>query len=146
MALQKQKPKPGNGSAGPFNATGKPSTTSKKTDDGEFMKELVDSGRANWKKAPQAVRQRYRGIYLIMFSIPILTLTTFEMMKRLEGKSTKKVQQGEILDNREVRKFDEVEKWKVEKNSFMYKLFGRDFFLDGFTSKTMKRSNDDETK
>ena len=49
------------------------------------------------------------------------------------------MQKGEILEGQQVRPFDEREKWEKEKNSFMYKIFGRDFFLDGFTSKTMKK-------
>lgn len=110
----------------------------------EFIKELVETGKANWKKAPSAVKKRYNGIFLILVSIPILFMSTSEMIRRLEGRSTKKVRQGELLENNEIRKYDEVEKWQVEKSSFMYKIFGKDFFLDGFTSKTMK--SDDEVK
>lgn len=129
---QKPKPKP------------KPQTISEAAEanitepNSEFIKELVETGKANWSKAPKAVKQRYNGIFLILFSIPIIAFSTFEMIRRLEGTSTKKVRQGEILDNQDIRKYDEVEKWQVEKNSIMYKLFGRDFFLDGFTSKTMR--------
>ena len=107
--------------------------------DSEFILELVQTGKANWKKAPAAVRNRYYGIYMILFSIPILLLPSYEIWRRLEGKSTKQVQKGEILEGQQVRPFDEREKWEKEKNSFMYKIFGRDFFLDGFTSKTMKK-------
>lgn len=104
----------------------------------EFFTELVKTGRPNWKKAPSAVKQRYNGIFLILFSIPIMTLSGWELYRRMEGKSTKKVQEGEIIHGKEVRKFDEAEKWQKEKDSILYKIFGRDFFLDGFTSKTMK--------
>lgn len=119
-----------------------------KAKDSEFIQELVETGRANWKKAPKAVRTRYYGIYMIMFSIPVILIPSYEIYRRLEGKSTKKVQEGELIDGNEVRKFDETEKWQVEKNSLMYKLFGKDFFLDGFTSKTMdpQKSKDDRSK
>ncbi|ODV77846.1 uncharacterized protein CANTADRAFT_26870 [Suhomyces tanzawaensis NRRL Y-17324] len=110
-----------------------------KPKDSEFIQELVETGKANWKKAPAAVKTRYRGIYLILFSIPFIVIPSIEMYRRLEGKSTKKIQQGELLEGQTVRKYDESEKWKVEKESWMYKLFGRDFFLDGFTSKTMTK-------
>lgn len=115
-----------------------------KPKDSEFIKELVETGRANWKIAPKAIKTRYYGVYMVLFSIPILLLPSYEIYRRLEGKSTKKVQQGEILEGHEVRKFGEEEKWNTEKDSFMYKLFGRDFFLDGFTSKTINK--DDEKK
>lgn len=103
----------------------------------EFAQELVESGKVNWKKAPKALKTRYYGVYMILFSIPMLLIPSYEIYRRLEGKSTKKVQQGEILEDREIRKFDENEKWQREKNSLMYRVFGRDFFLDGFTSKTL---------
>lgn len=109
----------------------------------EFFTELVETGKPNWKKAPAAVKTRYNGIFLVLFSIPFILLPGWELYRRLGGKSTKKVQQGEIVEGKQVRKFDEVEKWTVEKESLMYKLFGRDFFLEGFTSKTMK-SDDTE--
>lgn len=103
----------------------------------EFVQELAETGRANWKKAPKELKNRYYGIYMVMFSIPLIAISSWEMYRRLEGKSTKKVQEGEMLDGQLVRKYDEVEKWSTEKNSLMYRIFGRDFFLDGFTSKTM---------
>lgn len=103
----------------------------------EFFTQLVETGKPNWKLAPAAVKSRYNGIFLVLFSIPFILLPGWELYRRLGGKSTKKVQQGEIVEGKQVRKFDEVEKWQVEKESFMYKIFGRDFFLDGFTSKTM---------
>lgn len=112
----------------------------------EFIKELVETGRANWSKAPKAVKQRYNGIFLILFSIPIIAFSTFEMVRRLEGRSTKKIRQGEVLDNNDIRKYGEVEKWQVERDSIMYKIFGKDFFLDGFTSKTMKDEKDKDNK
>lgn len=120
----------------------KPKPSVKKTENSEFIKELVETGKANWKKAPPEVKKRYNGIFLILFSIPILFMSTSEMIRRLEGTSTKKIRQGELLENQEIRKYDEVEKWQVEKNSLMYRIFGRDFFLDGFTSKTMKSDNE----
>lgn len=61
----------------------------------------------------------------------------------MSGQSTKKVQQGEILEDKTIRYFDEEEKWNVERSSWLYKIFGRDPYLDGFTSKTMK---DDKSK
>lgn len=108
--------------------------------DAEFLKSLRDTGKLNWKKAPKEIKTRYYGMYAVLFSIPIIIISSYEMYRRLEGKSTKKVQQGEILEDRTIRKFDEAEKWKVEKESIMYRIFGRDFFLDGFTSRTMKES------
>lgn len=102
-----------------------------------FIHELIETGRANWKKAPKEVRTRYRGIFLILFSIPFILLPGWEMGKRVTGHSTKKVQEGEILENGVVRKFDEAEKWKTEKESLMYKIFGKDFYLDGFTKDSM---------
>lgn len=83
-----------------------------------------------------------------MFSIPVILIPSYEIYRRLEGKSTKRVQEGELLEGNEVRKFDEVEKWQVEKNSLMYKIFGRDFFLDGFTSRTMnpEKNNEKDSK
>lgn len=132
----------------PFHREGKlayiKSKPKPKSKDSEFIQELVETGRANWKKAPKAVKTRYYGIYMIMFSIPVILIPSYEIYRRLEGKSTKKVQEGELLDGNEVRKFDEVEKWQVEKNSLMYKIFGRDFFLDGFTSKTMNPEKGNE--
>lgn len=110
----------------------------------EFFTELVKTGRPNWKKAPTAVKQQYNGILLILFSIPIMALSGWELYRRVEGKSTKKVQEGEIVQGKEVRKFGEAEKWQREKDSVLYKIFGRDFFLDGFTSKTMKRDDKKE--
>ncbi|CAH2355551.1 hypothetical protein CLIB1423_28S00826 [[Candida] railenensis] len=112
--------------------------------DDEFRKNLRQNGKLNWKKAPKEIKVRYYGMYAILFSIPILAISTYEMYRRLEGKSTKKVQEGEILEDKTVRKFDEVEKWEVEKKSLMYRLFGRDFFLDGFTSKTMKKEGKEQ--
>lgn len=117
-----------------------------KAKDSEFIQELVETGRANWKKTPKAVKTRYYGIYLILFSIPLIIIPSVEMYRRLEGKSTKKIRQGEVLEGQEIRKFDEAEKWKVEKDSWMYKIFGRDFFLDGFTSKTMEDDNKGEKR
>lgn len=121
-------------------------TPPSKPKDSEFVQELVATGRANWKKAPKAVKTRYYGIYMILFSIPFIVIPTIEMYRRLEGKSTKKVRQGELLEGHEIRKYDEAEKWQVEKDSLMYKLFGRDWFLDGFTSKTMKNEKQEEKK
>lgn len=115
-----------------------PSETKQRAPQDEFFTELVETGRANWKKAPKAVKTRYNGIFMILFSIPILIIPGWELYRRMEGKSTKKVQQGELLENKQVRRFDEAEKWQVERDSLMYKIFGRDFYLDGFTSKTMK--------
>ncbi|KAK7680988.1 hypothetical protein QCA50_015824 [Cerrena zonata] len=92
-----------------------------KARESQFVKELVETGKPNWKLAPKEVKSR-----------------------RLEGKSTRKVQEGEILENGDVRKFDEAEKWSTEKNSILYKIFGRDFFLDGFTSKTMGNATDND--
>lgn len=107
-----------------------------------FFTELAETGRPDWKKAPAEVRTRYRGIFMILLSIPFLLLPGWEIYRRVSGRSTKKVQEGEVMDDRSVRKFDEMEKWKVEKSSFMYKLFGKDFYLDGFTSKSMKSDED----
>ncbi|KAM9910972.1 hypothetical protein OXX69_003964 [Metschnikowia pulcherrima] len=64
--------------------------------------------------------------------------------KRPPARSTKKVQEGELGDDYSIRRFDEHEKWKTERDSFLYKIFGKDFYLDGFTAKTMKR--DDQGK
>ncbi|CAG86822.2 DEHA2D04994p [Debaryomyces hansenii CBS767] len=136
----------------PFHREGKSAYTKPKpkpkSKDSEFIQELVETGRANWKKAPKAVKTRYYGIYMIMFSIPVILIPSYEIYRRLEGKSTKRVQEGELLEGNEVRKFDEVEKWQVEKNSLMYKIFGRDFFLDGFTSRTMnpEKNNEKDSK
>lgn len=105
-----------------------------------FIQELVETGRADWKKAPVAIKKRYNGLYMVFLSIPVIILSSYEMYRRLEGKSTKKVQEGEIIDGHMVRKFDEKEKWEVEEKSLMYKIFGKDFFLDGFTSKTMNKN------
>ncbi|KAK6455393.1 uncharacterized protein RJT20DRAFT_46699 [Scheffersomyces xylosifermentans] len=109
-----------------------------KPKDSEFIQELVETGKANWKKAPKAVKTRYYGIWMVLVSIPLIAIPSLEMYRRLEGKSTKKVRQGEVLEGNEVRKYDEAEKWRVERESWTYKLFGRDFFLQGFTSKTME--------
>lgn len=103
----------------------------------EFAQELVENGKVNWKKAPKALKTRYYGVYMILFSIPMLLIPSYEIYRRLEGKSTKKVQTGEILEDREIRKFDENEKWQREKDSLMFKIFGKDFFLEGFTSRTL---------
>ncbi|GEQ69935.1 hypothetical protein JCM33374_g3611 [Metschnikowia sp. JCM 33374] len=108
-----------------------------------FFDELAETGRPDWKKAPREVKSQYRGIFLILFSIPIILIPGWEIYRRLSGRSTKKVQEGELGDDNSIRKFDEQEKWKTERDSFLYKIFGKDFYLDGFTAKTMKR---DETK
>ncbi|KAI3402970.1 hypothetical protein KGF56_004223 [Candida oxycetoniae] len=122
------------------------SITNTTTSSSPFTQELLMTGRPNWDKAPSQLKQRYRGIFLVLLSIPIIAVTSFVMYQRLEGKSTKKIQQGELLENGTKRDFDEAEKYKVEKESFMYKIFGRDFFLDGFTSKTMKNDQEQEEK
>ncbi|KAK6465191.1 hypothetical protein DFJ63DRAFT_310292 [Scheffersomyces coipomensis] len=116
-------------------------TEGSKSKNAEFISELVETGRPNWNKAPKAVRTRYNGVHLILLSIPIIFISTYELYRRLEGKSTKKVREGEIMENHEIRKYGEKEKWEVEKNSWNYKIFGKDFYLDGFTSKTMKRDS-----
>lgn len=113
-----------------------------KTKQDPFFTELVETGRPNWKKAPAAVKKRYNGLFMILVSIPILLLPGWELYRRLSGKSTKKVRKGEIIEGHEVRDFDEAEKWQREKNSIMYKIFGRDFFLEGFTKNTMKKDPD----
>lgn len=127
---------------------GKPApVTPPRPKESDFIKELRETGRANWKKAPKEVKTRYRGIYLIMFSIPLIVIPSYELWRRLTGRSVKKIQQGELLEGQQIRHFDEDEKWEVEKNSILYKIFGHDFFQDGFTSKTMKKHNwkkDDE--
>lgn len=117
-----------------------------KPKDSEFVRELAETGRANWKKAPKAIKTRYYGVYMVLFSIPILLLPLYELYRRLEGKSTKKVQQGELDENMEIRKFDEHEKWLTERDSWMYRIFGRDFFLDGFTSKTLPGAANEQEK
>lgn len=114
---------------------GKPQSSTKSS---PFVEELVQTGRPNWKKAPPQIKQRYKGIYLVLLSIPVLGVTSFEMYRRLEGRSAKKIQQGERLPNGMNRDFDEEEKIKVEQNSLMYRIFGRDFFTEGFTSQTRK--------
>lgn len=104
-----------------------------------FLKGLVETGKPDWKAAPKEIKTRYRGIYFVLFSIPILLLPGYEIFRRLSGKSTKKIQEGEYLGgDKGIRKFSEEEKWEVERNSWMYKIFGRDFYLDGFTSKTIE--------
>lgn len=114
---------------------GKPQSNTKSS---PFVEELVQTGRPNWKKAPPQIKQRYKGIYLVLLSIPVLGVTSFEMYRRLEGRSAKRIQQGERLPNGMNRDFDEEEKIKVEQNSLMYRIFGRDFFTEGFTSQTRK--------
>ncbi|CAI5757005.1 unnamed protein product [Candida verbasci] len=109
-----------------------------------FIYELIQTGKPNWSKAPPELKQRYKGIFLVLLGIPLMFIPTMILMNRLQGKSTKKVQIGEQGKDGIRREFSEQEKWTTEKNSIMYKLFGKDFFLDGFTSKTMK--NDDKTK
>ncbi|CCG23015.1 hypothetical protein CORT_0D01670 [Candida orthopsilosis Co 90-125] len=123
-----------------------PKLKNTKPKESPFVQELVLTGRPNWDKAPPQLKQRYKGIFLVLLSVPVIFITSFEMYQRLEGQSTKKIQQGEKLPNGGNRDFDEIEKYKVEKESVMYKLFGRDFFLDGFTSKTMKADNDDKNR
>lgn len=112
-----------------------------------FLKGLVETGKPNWKTAPKEIKTRYRGIYLVLFSIPILFIPGYELYRRVSGKSTKKVQEGEFLGgDKGIRKFSEEEKWEVERNSWMYKIFGRDFFLDGFTKKSMESESSKEHK
>lgn len=115
-----------------------------KARESQFVKELVETGKPNWKLAPKEVKSRYYGIYMILLGLPIFLVLSTVLYRRLEGKSTRKVQEGEILENGDVRKFDEAEKWSTEKNSILYKIFGRDFFLDGFTSKTMGNATDND--
>jgi hypothetical protein len=110
--------------------------------DGEFVQNLKNGGRLNLRSAPRAIKTRYYGMYAVLFSIPVIFVSSLEMYRRLEGTSSKKMQEGEILEDRLVRKFDEAEKWLVERQSLMYRLFGKDFFLDGFTSKTMEGDKD----
>ncbi|KAF6069554.1 hypothetical protein FOB64_003196 [Candida albicans] len=98
-----------------FHKEGK-STIKIKVKDSPFVEELVLTGRPNWKKAPQQIKQRYKGIYLILLSIPIMGITTFEIIRRLEGKSTKKIQQGERLSNGINRILMNKKKLKLKKN------------------------------
>ncbi|WLF79280.1 hypothetical protein PVL30_003032 [Lodderomyces elongisporus] len=102
---------------------------------------LIQTGRPNWSKAPPQLKQRYNGIFLILLSVPVIFITTYEMVQRLEGRSTKKVQQGERREDGTKREFSEAEKWQVEKQSLSTKIFGKDFFLDGFTSNTLKQGD-----
>lgn len=103
-----------------------------------FIRGLIDTANPSWKLAPPELRRRYRGIYLILVSVPILLVLLYELYRRLEGKSVKRVRKGELLEGDDVRLYSEKEKWAQEKDSWSYKLFGKDWFLDGFTSKTMK--------
>lgn len=107
-----------------------------------FFQEFLETGKANWKMAPPEVRTRYRGIFLVLCLIPMIIFPLIEIYKRLEGKLVKKVRQGELLEGQEVRPYSEDEKWQNERNSLMYKLFGKDWFLEGFTLKTMKDESD----
>lgn len=104
----------------------------------EFVKGLIATGSPTWSKAPDAVRTRYRSIFLILFSVPLILALLYELYRRLEGKSVKRVRQGELLDDAKIRYFSEPEKWANERESWSYKLFGKDWFLDGFTSRTMR--------
>ncbi|RCK63840.1 hypothetical protein Cantr_10772 [Candida viswanathii] len=128
-----------NNPKGPNNPSSKKTTPPK---DSPFVEELVQTGRPNWQKAPPQLKQRYRGLHLILLSIPVLLITSVEMYRRLEGKATKKVQQGELLPNGTSRDFNEAEKRKVEESSWASKLFGIDFFAEGVTSRTRKPSSD----
>ncbi|KAL6450910.1 hypothetical protein SBY92_001158 [Candida maltosa Xu316] len=121
---------------------GKKSSRIPATQHSPFVEELVLTGRPNWKKAPPQLKQRYRGIFLVLLSIPIIGMSSFEIIRRLEGKSTKRVRQGERLPDGTNRNYSEEEKIKVEQESVMYKIFGKDFFLDGFTSKTRKSESE----
>lgn len=103
-----------------------------------FIRGLIDTANPSWKLAPPELRRRYRGIYLILVSVPIILVLLYELYRRLEGKSVKRVRKGEILEGDDIRLYSETEKWAQEKDSWSYKLFGKDWFLDGFTSKTMK--------
>lgn len=134
------------GRLGNITSTSAKVTPPKSGPDAEFYEEIVQTGRVNWKKAPKAVKTRYTGIWLVLVSIPLLLIPSWEMYRRLEGTSTRKVRQGELLDGQEVREFDETEKWKVEKEGIIYKIFGKDWFLDGFTSKTMKKNDETNEK
>ncbi|OBA18955.1 hypothetical protein METBIDRAFT_28566, partial [Metschnikowia bicuspidata var. bicuspidata NRRL YB-4993] len=109
-----------------------------------FFEEMVETGRPNWKKAPPEVKARSRGVFLILLSIPVILVPGWEIYRRLSGRSTKKVQVGELGDDKSIRKFDEIEKWETERDSILYKIFGRDFYLDGFTAKTMKQDEPTE--
>ncbi|CAN3365872.1 hypothetical protein DICA3_E27446 [Diutina catenulata] len=138
-----------------FNKEGKPRVTTaatpkapepqpgtNKPKNSRFLQELVETGRANWKIAPAEVKTRYRGIFLVLCSIPLLIFPSIEVIRRLEGKSVKKVRKGELLEGNQVRPYGEAEKWEVEKDSLMYKIFGRDFFLEGFTARELKKDQE----
>ncbi|CAK9436859.1 uncharacterized protein LODBEIA_P13810 [Lodderomyces beijingensis] len=126
------------------NTAAAPHYTTNPPRDSPFVQELLVTGRPNWSKAPPQLKKRYNGIFLIFLSVPILAMTTYEMVSRLEGNSTKKIQQGEMYEDGTRRDFSESEKYKVERESLMYRIFGKDFFLDGFTSRTMKGQRPDE--
>lgn len=127
---------------GPLKSPGAVKNTPPK-EGAQFYEELAETGRPNWKKAPKEVRTRYRGVFMILFSIPIMLVPGWEIYRRVSGKSTKKVQQGEILEGQTVRRFSEEEKWRTEKDSMMYKIFGKDLFLDGFTKNSMAEYEED---
>ncbi|KAI5962263.1 uncharacterized protein KGF55_003339 [Candida pseudojiufengensis] len=114
-------------------------TSSSTSKNSPFVKELVETGKPNWSKAPPQLKQRYKGIHLILLSIPVIAISSYELWARLDGKSVKKMQTGELLSDGSVREFNEFEKYQREKNSIIGKIFGLDFFLDGLTSKTMKK-------
>lgn len=103
----------------------------------QFSKQLVMATSSGSNSAPNVLKQRNMGIYLVLLSIPILFILLYELYRRLEGKSFKRIRQGERRENDKVRYYSEAEKYTNERQSWSYKLFGKDWFLDGFTSKTM---------
>ena len=93
-----------------------------------FYSSLIETGKPEWKKAPKELKIRAYGVYGMLLAIPVFVVSLYEIYRRLDGKSTKKIQEGEILDDRLVRWYDKEEKEEKEENSMMFRLFGRDFF------------------
>ncbi|KAG7194849.1 uncharacterized protein KQ657_003951 [Scheffersomyces spartinae] len=114
-------------------------------EEAEYYRKFRETGKINWKHMPQLLKTRARGVLMIFGALPLVIVTGYELWRRLEGKSVKRVQRGELTDDRQVIPWDEEKIWQTERNSWYYKLFGRDYFLDGFTSDTMPKPKDVES-
>ncbi|KAG7661803.1 uncharacterized protein J8A68_004692 [[Candida] subhashii] len=107
-----------------------------RTIDSPFIHHLKQTGRAEWKLADPKLKQRSNAIFLILLSIPVLAISSYELFNRFQGRSHKKLQKGEILEGQLVRDFTEEEIVQREQSSILTKLFGQDPFVEKVSPKS----------
>ncbi|RLV94755.1 hypothetical protein JA1_001544 [Spathaspora sp. JA1] len=108
--------------------------------DSPFVQDLVATGKPDWKLASPQMKSKYRGFQMILIGIPIAFVASYEIFRRFEGLSVRRLQKGEIGEDGSIDYWDEDKILEVERNSWTYKLFGPDFFQEGLTSRTLGQS------